>query len=511
VRSSYGLFGSVASCLVLASCTVATDTPPEPVASRTEPIHSSHAGSPPWKHVLTCYGGCEAPHYDSSACNHNTSCGPIANGKWWYATERAAFHCGAKLKLVRGSKCVVVDVEDNGPADWVESNADAKCGTPYIIDTSPLVHDYFGGGCGWGECFLIDVYPVADNTPTGPDGCNMCDCTAGHKETAACGNCGTRTRTCGSDCHWDAWSACEGQGPCAPGQKDSRACCDCGGQSRTCGGSCQWGDWSTCAGPDPNGGNDPCDTGEPGPCAQGHHRCQQGCLRCVRTYDPVPERCDSVDNDCNAVVDDGNPSEMGDPPPAYAALLQDYSLRPSMAPGQVVQLWVGFKNVGTKAWPAGKVWLSSRSASQGQGSALYARDYWPAWDVAAVIDHEVAAGSSAFLAFWVQASDQAQGQVHDEFRLVAPDGIPMACPSPSIDVTALLSQAAPPQTSKGPGSSEQSGCGCRVPAPASASHGAWWAILSALGLAARGARRYRIPARYARAREPVSEGIPRNV
>jgi hypothetical protein len=118
--------------------------------------------------VLTCYGGCADPHYDPSACNHSTACGPVANGNWWYATEEMAFYCGARLKIERDGKCVVVDVEDNGPADWVESNAQSKCGTPYIIDTSPLVADYFGGGCGWGECFLVQVSPVPDGTPTGP-------------------------------------------------------------------------------------------------------------------------------------------------------------------------------------------------------------------------------------------------------------------------------------------------------------------------------------------------------
>jgi hypothetical protein len=90
--------------------------------------------------VLTCYGGCEAPHYDSTACGHNTSCGPIADGKWWYATERAAFHCGAKLKLTKGDKCVVVDVQDNGPADWVERTRQTV--RHRTSSTLPLVADH---------------------------------------------------------------------------------------------------------------------------------------------------------------------------------------------------------------------------------------------------------------------------------------------------------------------------------------------------------------------------------
>jgi hypothetical protein len=160
----------------------------EPIARATGAIHSSHAGPAPWKHVLTCYGGCSAPHYDSSACGHNTSCGPVADGNWWYATERAAFHCGAKLKLERDGKCVVVDVEDNGPADWVESNSASSCGVGYIIDASPLVADYFGGGCGWGECFTVDVSPVSDDTPTGPCGVTAENCSS--SQVSACGNFG---------------------------------------------------------------------------------------------------------------------------------------------------------------------------------------------------------------------------------------------------------------------------------------------------------------------------------
>jgi hypothetical protein len=174
---------------LLAGCSA--DVGDEDLGSTSSAIHSGHAGNAPWKHVLTCYGGCSAPHYDPSACGHNTSCGPIADGSWWYATERAAFYCGAKLKLERDGKCVVVDVQDNGPADWVESKAASTCGVGYIIDTSPLVADYFGGGCGWGECFTVDVSPVPDNTPTGP-----CDMTGENCTQTQANDCGAYGCAC---------------------------------------------------------------------------------------------------------------------------------------------------------------------------------------------------------------------------------------------------------------------------------------------------------------------------
>ena len=475
--------------LLLAACSLPAEAPsdaPHSISTQTQAIHNSHTGPPPWKHVLTCFGGCQTPHYDSSACGHHQSCGPIADGTWWYATERAAFHCGAKLKLVRGDKCVVVDVQDNGPADWVESNAHSKCGTPYIIDTSPLVHDYFGGGCGWGECFLVDVYPVADDTPTGPGGCNTCDCTPGHVDTAACGNCGTHTRTCGANCRWEAWSACHGQGPCAAGQKDTRPCCDCGAQTRTCGSDCQWDPWSTCGGPDPEGGNTACDTGESGPCAEGRMRCEQGCLKCARIHEPEPERCDAIDNNCNGLVDDDNPKKMGVPPPAFAAQIEDASYPQSLAPNEVDSAWVAFRNVGTKPWPRGKVWLGSVRASQGKPSPLQAIDRWPAWDVAGAVDEDVEPGAVTYVAFFLQAAEPRTSQ-HDQFRLIAPDGTPMACPSPSIDVTVSVEASRDSEPAKASGQ-HGPGAGCSQSPRRSPAQGA--ALLVAfLPLAARARRR----------------------
>ena len=447
------------ACLAIAACGVSADSPEaqEPVASTSSAIHSSHAGPAPWTHVLTCYGGCAAPHYDSSACNHATSCGPVANGNWWYATERAAFHCGAKLKLVRGSKCVVVDVEDNGPADWVESNADSKCGTPYIIDASPLVADYFGGGCGWGECFLVEVSQVADDTPTGPDGCNTCDCDPGQVQHEGCGNCGTRQRSCGSNCKWGGWSSCEGQGACSPGQQGSQDCCDCGTQHRTCGANCQWQGWSECAGPDPQQGNQACDTGESGPCAQGRTRCRQGCLSCIRLVDPVAESCDAVDNDCDGKTDDGNPKVLGNPPPPWAAQLADVSYPRSLRAGETATIWASFRNVGGTDWKRGQLWLASEGSTQGMPSPLYAAGIWPAWNIAAVLDEDVPAGSSAFFEFEVSGpSDTATAS--DQFRLMTTDGTLVACPEPSFSVELAVVPATEPKPAT-PASIE-SACSC---------------------------------------------------
>ncbi len=426
----------VACALVLAACDTWQGDSEAGVGTTSSAIHSSHSGPAPWPHVLTCYGGCAAPHYDPSACGHNTSCGPIADGTWWYATERAAFYCGAKLKLVRGDKCVVVEVQDNGPADWVEDNAAATCGVGDIIDTSPLVHDYFGGGCGWGECFVVWVSQVPDNTPTGPAGCQACN--PGQVQSQACGNCGTKTRTCSSNGQWSAWSTCQGQGVCSPGAKQSRDCCDCGTQARTCTASCQWADWGSCSGPDPAGGSQSCDTGEPGPCADGRMRCVGGCLDCVRAYQPTAELCDGIDNDCSGAIDDGSPQTMGATPPSYAARLVDFTYPSALQPGRDASAWAEFENVGAEAWQRGQVWLGSVTASSGDPSAFYDEADWPAWDVVAVLEEDVPPGETGHFGFKIRTPQQGADWIVEEFQITDPDGEMMACPSPTLPLEVLV-------------------------------------------------------------------------
>jgi hypothetical protein len=483
---------ALAVALAAASC-AAPDAPelapPEPIAEAEAFMHANHAGAPPWPHVLTCYGGCEAPHYDASACNHHTSCGPIANGHWWYATERMAFHCGAKLKLERGNKCVVVDVEDNGPADWVESNADAKCGTPYIIDTSPLVADYFGGGCGWGECFLVQVSPVPDSTPTGPDGCVTCTCKPGETQTEGCGNCGSRHRACGGDCHWGGWSGCEGEGPCAKGTVQTEACCDCGQKQRACDDACQWQAWSACAGPDPDEGKDACATGEQGRCAAGHVRCVQGCRACVRDLEPRAETCDDVDEDCDGAIDDDAPETVGDPAPRFAARLDDESRPMVLAPGEAAMAWAVFTNVGRDAWPAGQVWLTSAAAAAGAASPLRG-EAWPAWDVAAVVADDVPPGAQARVAYEVRAPLDPRDLAHDELVLRAPDGAAMRCPSPGITLDLSVEPSLARATATEPAIAAASGC-----AVAAGGRGAAAPFAATLALAAIALRRRRPRAR----------------
>jgi hypothetical protein len=55
------------------------------------------------------------------------------------------------------------------------------------------------------------------------------------------------------------------------------------------------------------GGGGACPTGLPGACGQGVEACSGGVLVCQALVAPSQEKCNGVDDDCNGLVDDGNP------------------------------------------------------------------------------------------------------------------------------------------------------------------------------------------------------------
>jgi len=221
---------------------------------------------------------------------------------------------------------------------------------------------------------------------------------------------------------------------CTPGQVETRGCCDCGTQTRSCGSNCMWGGWGGCGGPDPDGGNRACDTGEKGVCADGRVRCVGGCLRCVRLVDPSDELCDARDNDCDGEEDEESPARMGETPPAWAARLQDYSFPPSLAPGEKGRAWVEFANVGQSAWKTGEVALVSEKTAAGERSALFVEGAWRAWNTPAVTAQDTPTGGLARFEFEVMAPKDAEGAVVEGFRLHGPDGAAMKCPAVRVEL-----------------------------------------------------------------------------
>jgi hypothetical protein len=62
------------------------------------------------------------------------------------------------------------------------------------------------------------------------------------------------------------------------------------------------------------GGGLSCNTGRPGICAAGTTACLGGVIVCVQNQQPRPETCNGLDDNCNGIVDDGAESTCPAPP-----------------------------------------------------------------------------------------------------------------------------------------------------------------------------------------------------
>jgi len=326
-------------------------------------------------------------------------------------------NCGTKKRTCSG----------NGQwGDWSGCTGQGDCapGSQDSKSCGPCMHQVrtCSGQCAWGQW----------------SGCqNAGACVPGDSQAQGCGNCGTQGRGCQGDCQWGGWGPCQGEGPCGPGQGEEGKCGDCGSHARTCSAACQWNDWSECWGPDPEGGTLVCVSELPGVCSEGRVRCKTGWIQCVNVVEASPELCDGLDNDCEGVTDNGNPQVLSDPPPPFAAVLEDASFPTVLAAGAEATVWADFRNVGVLAWPAGEVWLTLADDEPGP-SPLHVPDSWAAWDVPAKLCRDVPPGGIGRLQFRVRAPEPPGRELRTALVLRTPAGEPIRCPSPSLDLAVRI-------------------------------------------------------------------------
>ena len=378
-----------------------------------------------------------------------------------------------------------------------------------------VTRDPFAGSCSQGTSYWMSQgsypHPIPSTTCE-----SSCECNPGQTQSQGCGDCGSQSRTCQSNCQWGSWSSCTGQGPCSPGQTQSRACCDCGTEGRHCLSSCQWSAWGGCSGPDPEG-TPPCQTGEPGVCAEGRTRCVEGCLTCVRLVEPSPELCDNLDNNCNGVADDGAPQEMGVPPPPFAARLLDYSVPQRLAPGEPGQGWAVFENVGSAPWAPGDLWLQAIApAEDGVKSLLWDVETWLAHDVVAELTGAVEPGGFGELVFSLRLEEGVTFLVTERFRLLGPTGEAIRCPSSELEVRVSPARATAAQLPANPSTPSIAelppdprvlgGCGCEAGGSGIPTGLGLMMPLLVLGLFPRRRRRF-LRARRSRARFSRSRSL----
>ena len=273
---------------------------------------------------VTCASGFNCDGIGSNGCEcpegcEGTSCATKPPPEQCQPSQ--AFACGTGNYYCNGGRCTACPsggyncdgtyhCECTSPCDG------QSCGAPSECDTStprscPSTDEF----CSAGKCTAC---------PAGSfncDGTFHCECTTACDGTSCTTTQGCSESTvgsCGGQSSYCNGGRCE---ICPTGMKncDGTFQCECTGDCT--GQQCAGPPQPTCA-PQPevcNGRDDNCNgliddgnpgggalclTGAKGACAQGVSVCQQGRIFCQQTVFPTQELCDGIDNDCNGVIDD---------------------------------------------------------------------------------------------------------------------------------------------------------------------------------------------------------------
>jgi MYXO-CTERM domain-containing protein len=110
--------------------------------------------------------------------------------------------------------------------------------------------------------------------------------------------------------------------------------------------------------------------------------------------------------------------------------------------GEHAVIWADFRNDGSEAWTPHGIWLVAHGADDGQASALFMPEAWPAWDVAATLAQPVPPGEIGRFAFEIVGPEKAGAEIAERFQLQVPGGELIACPKAEITPTIRVLPAA---------------------------------------------------------------------